>query len=129
MQVYHNNILPPEIAKTTNEQVVRQNSLRTPNTAGNFQQVLNRSLDTNPLQFSKHAALRLSSREINLSDEQMTRVENGIKTAGDKGIRDSLIVIDNVALVVNIRNKTVITALDKNQTDSVFTNIDGAVIV
>ncbi|MCL2499230.1 MAG: hypothetical protein FWE90_02720 [Defluviitaleaceae bacterium] len=77
--------------------------------------------------FSKHAALRLDSRDIKLSDDQITRLGTAIGKAQEKGIRDSLILMDDVALVVNIRSRTVITAM--NRQDNVFSNIDGAVIV
>ena len=77
-------------------------------------------------EFSKHAAARLSSRNINLSSEQSRRLENGVQQAKEKGINESLIVIDNLAFIVNVKNSTVVTAVgeDDNKT---FTNIDGAV--
>jgi flagellar operon protein len=77
--------------------------------------------------FSKHAALRLDSRDIKLSDDQITRLGMAIGKAQEKGIRDSLVIMDDVALVVNVRSRTVITAM--NRQDNVFSNIDGAVIV
>lgn len=83
------------------------------------------------LQFSKHANMRLSSRDINLSNEQMERVEQGVNKAKEKGIRDSLVLVDDVALVVNTGSNLVITAMNqnKNLNDNIYTNIDGAVIV
>jgi len=80
------------------------------------------------LQFSKHASLRLNDRDISLSTEQMKRVEDGVKTAAEKGIRDSLVLVDNVALLVNVKNNVVVTAVGDCR-ENVFTNIDGAVIV
>jgi flagellar operon protein len=73
---------------------------------------------------------RLESRNISLSEEQSARLENGVKKAGDKGINESLVMIDSLAFIVNVPNKTVVTAMDQTETQSnVFTNIDGAVIV
>jgi flagellar operon protein len=73
---------------------------------------------------------RLESRNISLSEEQSERLENGVKKAGDKGINESLVMIDSLAFIVNVPNKTVVTAMDQTETQSnVFTNIDGAVIV
>ena len=83
---------------------------------------------TEPLQFSKHASIRLNDRNISLTGEQIDRVTEGIGKAGAKGIRDSLVLVDNVALVVNIKSRTVITAIPQSQ-ENVFTNIDGAVVV
>jgi flagellar operon protein len=77
--------------------------------------------------FSKHAALRLDLRDIQLSDDQIKRLGTAIGRAQDKGIRDSLVLMDDVALVVNVRSRTVITAM--NRQENVFSNIDGAVII
>ena len=97
--------------------------------SGNFQKVLNDALTRQePVHFSKHANMRLSDRQITLSSEQLNRVEAGLNKAGAKGIRDSLVLVDDVALVVNVKSKTVITALGSG-VDNVFSNIDGAVIV
>ena len=92
------------------------------NDATSFQDVMH-------LQFSKHANMRLNTREISLSEEQIQRVESGVSRAKEKGIRDSLVLVDNVALVVNTKNNIVITAMNQNQTENIYTNIDGAVIV
>jgi flagellar operon protein len=82
------------------------------------------------VRFSKHAAQRLESRNISLSDEQSTRLENGIWQASDKGINESLVLVDSLAFIVNVPNRTVVTAMDQAETQSnVFTNIDGAVIM
>lgn len=79
------------------------------------------------LKFSKHANERLATRNINLSAEQIERLENGTTKAREKGIRESLIMVDDLAFIVNVKNNTVITAVG-DKTDSIFTNIDGAVI-
>ena len=53
----------------------------------------------------------------------------GASKAGAKGIKDSLVMIDELAFIVNIPKNTVITAMDQSQADDkIFTNIDGAVI-
>lgn len=84
------------------------------------------TVDT-PLKFSKHAGERMDARNIDLSDEQLERLEDGAKAASKKGIKDSLIMVDDFAFIVNISNKTVITAVGADD-EKVFTNIDGAVI-
>jgi flagellar operon protein len=84
--------------------------------------------DTSELKFSKHANERLASRNIDLTDEQLERLEIGAKKAGEKGINESLVMVDNLAFIVNVKNNTVITAV-KDGEDKVFTNIDGAVIM
>ncbi len=100
-----------------------------------FEEVLRRqqSLSTagnGELKFSKHAAQRLESRGISLSDEQNTRLQSGVEKASAKGINESLVLVDSLAFIVNVPNKTVVTAMDQTETQSnVFTNIDGAVIM
>lgn len=84
--------------------------------------------DTGELKFSKHANERLASRNIDLTDEQMGRLETGAKKASEKGINESLVMVDNLAFIVNVKNNTVITAVNDGE-DKVFTNIDGAVIM
>ena len=82
------------------------------------------------LKFSKNAAARLSSRNISLSSEQSKRLENGVQQAKEKGINESLVLVDSLAFIVNVPNQTVVTAMDQTETKSnVFTNIDGAVIM
>lgn len=82
------------------------------------------------VRFSKHADERLATRNINLTDEQMDRLNTGMKKASEKGINESLVLMDDLAFIVNVKNNTVITAMDSSNTEErVFTNIDGAVIV
>jgi len=87
------------------------------------------SVQETGLKFSKHASERLEDRNIDLSDEQMGRLETAFSMASEKGIKDSLIMVDQLAFIVNIPNQTVVTAMDQTETNSnIFTNIDGAVI-
>ena len=87
-------------------------------------------LQSGELKFSKHAVNRLADRQITLSPSQMERLSNGAKKAGEKGIQDSLVLMDQLAFIVNVPNQTVITAMDQTETyENVFTNIDGAVII
>ncbi|MDD6038415.1 MAG: flagellar protein [bacterium] len=82
-----------------------------------------------PLKFSKHAANRLNARNINLSESQNQRLLDGVSKASAKGINESLVLVDSLAFIVNVPNKTVVTAMDQADAgENVFTNIDGAVI-
>ena len=81
------------------------------------------------IKFSKHAANRLSERNIELTDNIKARLNAGMQAAEEKGINESLVMVDQLAFIVNIKNQTVITALDQSSSEqNVFTNIDGAVI-
>lgn len=84
----------------------------------------------NQLKVSGHAQTRLQSRNIQLTQSEWSRVADGVNKAAAKGAKESLVMVDNVALVVSVKNRTVITAVDQNHLkDNVFTNIDSAVIV
>lgn len=84
------------------------------------------SVDNN-IVFSKHANERLESRNIELSDVQMERLNEATKLAASKGIKESLVMLDDYNFIVNTKNNMVVTAIGK-QEKNVFTNIDGAVI-
>ena len=100
-----------------------------------FQEILQQKSGTekteaDELRFSKHAAGRLMDRNISLTDEQLERLNDGARKAGQKGIRDSLVIVDDLAFIVNVPNKTVVTAMNSRETEeNVFTNINGAVIM
>ena len=97
-----------------------------------FQEILNKQTagTETELKFSKHAASRLADRNIELTDNQLERLNEGMQKAGAKGINESLVIVDQLAFIVNIPNNTVITAMDQTETnENVFTNIDGAVII
>ena len=80
------------------------------------------------LRFSKHASQRLSDRNINLSSEQLDRLTEATGRASEKGINDSLVMVDNMAFIVNTGSRTVVTAMDALDTkNNVFSNIDGAI--
>lgn len=80
--------------------------------------------------FSKHALERMNRRNMQLTSEEMNRIERAFNKAEDKGVKDALILLDDKAFIASIKNKTVITTLFKEQLkENVFTNIDGAVII
>jgi flagellar operon protein len=81
------------------------------------------------IRWSAHASARLAQRGIELSTEQHARLEAAVDRAAAKGAKDSLVLLDDHALVVSAQNRTVITALGLHQAkENVFTNIDSAVI-
>lgn len=93
-----------------------------------FEQILNeRTSAGSELKFSKHASMRMQSRQIDLTANQWERLEGGVEKAGEKGIKESLVMVDNLAFIVNVSNNTVITAVGEGE-DKIFTNIDGAII-
>lgn len=94
-----------------------------------FAQILDEKLEQSKLKFSAHATRRLEARKIEFSHEQLKLLEEAVEKARAKGGRETLILLDDVALVVSVANRTVITAIDgENLRENVFTQIDSAVI-
>ncbi|MCF6466309.1 TIGR02530 family flagellar biosynthesis protein [Clostridium sp. Cult2] len=92
-----------------------------------LQQIQNRD---DEIRFSKHAINRMDTRDMTLSSEELERLKSGFNKAEAKGVKDALILIGDKAFIASIKNKTIITSVNKEQLkDNVFTNIDGAVIV
>lgn len=80
--------------------------------------------------FSKHATERLSSRDMDLNQDEIIRLETAFNKAESKGVKDALFLMDDKAFIASIKNKTIITTVSKEQLkENVFTNIDGAVII
>ncbi|MBW7453711.1 TIGR02530 family flagellar biosynthesis protein [Paenibacillus sepulcri] len=87
-------------------------------------------LDRNVLKFSHHAQQRMEQRGISFKPETLTKIVNAIDQAATKGAKDSLVVYRDIAMIVNIPSRTVVTALDGSSLQgNVFTQIDSAVIV
>ncbi len=81
------------------------------------------------LKFSAHASSRLKSRGIEVTPETMGKIEKAVEGAEGKGARDTLVMVKDMAFIVNIPNRTIITAMDgESVKDNIFTNIDSTVI-
>lgn len=110
----------------------KQVSMKPSQNGYSFNQVLEQIQSQNAtegVRFSKHAMERLGDRNIELTDTQMARLNKGMIQAEEKGINESLILVDQLAFIVNVPSSTVVTAMDQTENkNNVFTNIDGAVI-
>lgn len=103
---------------------------KAPSQPGNFQRAFESELARNSVKFSAHAQHRLSQTRTQLTPDQMQKLKDAVDRAEQKGAHESLILMDNLALVVSIKNRTVITAVDGERIkENIFTNIDSAVIV
>ena len=79
--------------------------------------------------FSMHAQVRIESRDIDLKPEMLHRIDRAIDSAADKGAEKALVMLDDLALIVGVKNRTVITVVDgQAMKENVFTSIDSAVI-
>jgi len=96
-----------------------------------FKDTLNNQINkTNSFAISNHAAERLKSRNIDLSEKDMKNINSAINRAEDKGCTESALLYKDTVFITSIKNRTVITVIDKNSSNNnVFTNIDSMVIV
>lgn len=93
-----------------------------------FQELLNEAQQT--LKISKHASQRIAQRNINISDVEWNKIEEKMQVAKSKGLNESLFLTKNAALIVNVKNAIVVTALDRTEAgNQVFTNIDSAILI
>ncbi|GAB6988918.1 TIGR02530 family flagellar biosynthesis protein [Paenibacillus pini] len=106
---------------TVSKQRDKQNESTT-----SFDQLLQKNL----LKFSNHAVKRLEQRGIEIQGDQLARINSAVDKAAAKGSKESLILMKDMALIVNVANRTVVTAMDgKSMQDNVFTKIDSAVVI
>lgn len=96
-----------------------------------FESVLNKEIDKQcNLTISNHAAQRLKSRNINLDENDMKNINEGIDKAKEKGAKESLIIYKDMVLITSVKNRTIITAMNKeSDKGNVFTNIDSVVLL
>jgi flagellar operon protein len=96
---------------------------------GTFDQFLQQAQKNGGVKFSAHAQSRMAARGINFDATQLQRLEQAVARVDAKGGRDSLVMLDDTALVVSVKNETVVTVVDRDQMkNNVFTQIDSAVI-
>lgn len=91
-----------------------------------FQDIFNRT----QVKFSNHAEQRLQQRGINVDGQMIQKLQGAIDQAAQKGAKDSLVLVNNIAMIVNIPSRTVVTAMtDQAMHSNIFTKIDSAVII
>lgn len=121
--------LESRLINSSKQSIGNQNSN---NNSKTFNSVLGNLINESEkeIKFSKHAMERMESRNIQLTDMDIKRLNSAFDKAEIKGVKDALILMDNQAFIASIKNKTVITAVEKEtMEENIFTNIDGAVII
>ncbi|MFV2046522.1 TIGR02530 family flagellar biosynthesis protein [Metabacillus sp. YM-086] len=94
-----------------------------------FKEVLS-ELQNPTLKISKHAQERIQQRDIHISDNDWNLIEEKVQEASYKGVTDSLVILQDAALIVSAKNKTVVTAMNIEEAKSqIFTNINGTIIM
>ena len=119
-QLYPNAVSPASTRRTLVQQPVSTPGSPT------FQKLLQEQF----VRFSHHAEVRLKERGIQLKPEQLEKLSKAIDKVAAKGAKDSLMILGGNALIVNVPNRTVVTALDGNSmNEHVFTQIDSAIVI
>lgn len=124
-------IIPPisPVTQTPRVTPAERRTVPKPGATGDFQKILESKLGTE-IKISAHAQKRMMERGITLSPQDMAGLREAVQKAQAKGCKESLVVLDQVAFVVSVENRTVITAVDaRSLKENVFTNIDSAVFV
>jgi len=118
------------IAQATNNVTDSRSGLRPQSSVG-FDDVLEQAVqDTGGVRFSSHAQKRLDERSISFSEQDVIRIAKSTDDAMEKGSKESLILMDRLALVVAVPNRTVITVMEPHERENtVFTNIDSVVVM
>ncbi len=96
------------------------------NPSVSFDNLLSKEINKDGIKLSAHAQARLMERGVDLTGDHMSKIQGAMDTLASKGGKDSLVLMGSTALIVNVPNRTVITAMDAG---SVFTNIDSAVVI
>ncbi|NQD66829.1 flagellar protein [Bacillus haikouensis] len=95
--------------------------------AAQLNTAIHRSTD---MQISKHAKVRMEQRGISISPQVWEKIGEKISEAKSKGVQESLIILNDAALIVSAKNRTVITAMDRQEaTSQIFTNINGTILI
>ncbi len=112
-------LYPPSISTPKNEPSV------------SFADVLRDTIEKNSeVNFSNHAIKRAVDHNMDITDDELNRLNEGVRLASEKNLDDTLILVGEKAFVVSVKNNTVITTVNNNSIQgNVFTNINGAVIV
>lgn len=99
--------------------------------ASSFDDILQNQIRQNTsLTFSKHAASRVVQRDVELSADSISRLDEGVRLAQQKGLNETLIIVDKTAFIVSVKNSTVVTTVQGDDLKgNIFTNIDGTVII
>jgi len=123
------NIRPPDTVAKARGTERNSGTGKKADSGPGFGTVLEQQLRGGEIRFSKHATARMQSRGIELSPASMGRLNQAVSQAQAKGCRDSLVLLDSNAMVVSVKDNTVVTVTDKEQLKgNIFTNIDSAII-
>lgn len=122
--------IPNPIQVTTPQPASRPKQAGSVENRNQFARILDEKLPSQGVRFSQHAQERLRARGITLTESDLQKLEGAVDSVAQKGGRESLVMLGDAALVVSVKNRTVVTAVDReSMRGNVFTNIDSAVVI
>lgn len=129
-----NNILIPNVTKLPSQNKVDQSNKLGSGEKSEFQNILKEQTSSAPLHgginLSTHAAKRLQERQIDFDGNEYMKIKEAISRLKDKGGKDSLVITNKAAYIVDVKNNKVVTAVDKmSMNENVFTKIDSTVFM
>jgi flagellar operon protein len=126
------NNINPNVNRVGSQNQLQGNQGKQQIDRAQFNALFNHELNNlkQPLQISNHASKRMMERNIQLDNQTLDKINDGLYEAKAKGANESLILYDDVIMIASVTNNTIITAMDKNNIDSnVITNIDSAIFI
>jgi flagellar operon protein len=130
-----NNILIPQVTKIPSKKDVNQSNKLEKGVPSEFKNLLDEKIgqssqNQHGIQLSKHALKRLQERSLEMDSDEFFKIKNAMEQLKAKGGRDSLVITDNAAYILDINNNKIVTAIDKeNMNENVFTKIDSTMIL
>ncbi len=116
----------PSFKDTLSDKIGNVPNATLPNPAG----ALKKAFAADGVKFSNHAVDRMRTRGISYGPEDIAKINDAVSRAAAKGSKDSLILMDDSALIVSVKNNTVVTVMDKSALkENVFTNIDSTIVL
>lgn len=96
-----------------------------------FKGLLQKNLDSkSEVKISTHALKRLKERKLNMDNKEFNKIKKAIKELRAKGGKDSLVITDKAAYIIDVKNNTVVTAIDKGSiNNNIFTKIDSVKVI
>lgn len=127
----HEGMRLSELQRIAAEQVIQKTKPSVTPGGPQFNQLLSKQLEgkSDAVTFSTHALQRLQKRNISLDTDQIGRLNDAVEKLTSKGAKESLVLMDDMAFIVGVKHKTVITAMESgSMRGNIITNIDSAII-
>ena len=122
------------IGRQNRDQSNLKSNKKLPQNVETFSNFLKNKIDNNNkeggVKLSGHALKRLEERNLTMDGNEFLKIRDGIDKLKEKGGKDSLIVTNQAAYIVDVDKQTVVTAMDKNDmAENVFTKIDSTLFI